>query len=154
MAKVAYTSDSTARKIYQDIYDNNPVLKVKRQRKKEKKLRRSVVIIVAIATLLLSLVMYRYAKITELNYQISSYTDQYDKLASENTALQAEEDGSTDLLAVEQKAVTFGMQYPESQQIVHISVPKENFVITEESEGVHVFRSIGNSICKLFDFLF
>ena len=154
MAKVYYSSGSNAEKLYSDIYENNPTLKIKKKRKKDRKLKAIVLVGVLVVAVLWAVIAHRNAQITELHYMISNYQKEYSSLEKENEALKVENEGNIDLAEVAKQAALYGLQNPGNNQKISISVPKEDFVETPTKKGDNIISKTSQGISNFFDFLF
>lgn len=129
-----YVYGSTARKLetpakpIYDVYEENKVLKEKKKARKNNKVRLKTVGYVMVIFSCCLLMMYRYALITELNYNISKLEKIYNEKVNENSRLKIAIEEDTDLDRIKQLAEEkLGMQKPDRYQIVYINVPKSDF---------------------------
>ncbi len=125
-----YVEGSLARQLEYDVYEENRILKAKKQYKSNRKIKlRMVMAILAVLTAGLA-VMYRYAVITKVSYDINQKQKQYDEIRNENSMLRVEIETRTDLTEVKEAAETrLGMQMPDKSQIVYIKVPRNDYTV-------------------------
>lgn len=156
-----YIQGNLAEKLEYNAYEENKVL---RQKKKARsgalpKVKTVAFMLVIFATCFL--IVYRYAVITELNFQISKAEKQYNEIRNENARLLVEIKKDTDLNTIQQIAETrLGMQKPDKSQIVYMNVPKNDYTVVAESyiqdkdtnEGV--FASLIDKIGRIASFLY
>ena len=154
MAKGYYSSGNNAEKLYSDIYENNPTLKIKKRQKKDRKSRTIVLMGVLIVAVLCGFVAHRNAQITELHYEISEIQKNYIGLQKENETLKAENEGNIDLTEISREATKYGLQIPGNNQKISISIPKEDFVEIPLKKDVGIFEKTVTGIGDFFDFLF
>lgn len=80
------------------------------------------------------LLMYRYALITDLSYKIGEMKKEYHTIKTENLNIKVKIENSLDLAKVREMAEgQYGMHKPQREQIVSISVPKSDFIKTNEN---------------------
>ncbi len=117
-----------------DIYEQNPVLKQKKEQKSHAKFKLKLVAYTMATFALFLAIMFRYAVITKINYDINKETKVYAKLRDENARLKVEIERMLDLREVKEIAqVRLGMQMPEDYQIIYVNVPKTDFTRITES---------------------
>jgi hypothetical protein len=87
-------------------------------------------------------VVFCYAKIIETKMSINALTREYQEIQTSNSLKSAQLARNYDLREVEQHALSaLGMVKPAQHQIVHISVPRQNYVVqnlavADESESI------------------
>lgn len=125
-----YIHGSAAKQLDYDVYEENKVLKAKKQYKNNRKAKFKLVISI-LAVLIVGLaVVYRFALITQMSYGINETEKQYDKLRNENSKIRVQVEQDTDLTNIRQLAETrLGMQMPDKSQIVYISVQKNDHTV-------------------------
>lgn len=110
-----------------------PVIREIQIKKANKSKKTGMVLRVAIVFSLAMLVIFRYARITELGYEYNKYNDAYEEAKAENDRLNVEIEKSINLAKVRQVAENeLNMSKPESYQIIPIEV--ERIDITETSK--------------------
>ncbi|MGE5615004.1 MAG: cell division protein FtsL [Bacillota bacterium] len=136
-----------ANEVY-DVYEENKVLREKKRYRSNRKAKlRFVMSIMAVFFAGLA-VMYRYAIITKISYDIGQKEKAYNELRNENAMLRVDIETETYLAEIKETAVTrLGMQMPDKSQIVYIKVPRKDYtvVIDETSEE----RENGSFLSKL-----
>lgn len=150
-----------AEKLEYDVYEENKVLRQKKRARSGalQKLKRVALILGVFAACFI--IVYRYAVITELNFNINASERQYNEIRNENARLLVEIKKDTDLNTVQRIAETkLGMQKPDKSQIVYMSVPKNDYTVvaasytkeTDANEGV--LASLADKIGRIFSFLY
>ena len=126
-----YVEGSAARKLEYDVYEENKVLKEKKRYKNNRKVKlKSVLVIITMLAAAL-VVMFRYAIITEISYEINQKEAKYYNLRNENAMLKVQIETETNLTDIKEIAETrLGMQTPDKSQIVYIKVPREDYTVT------------------------
>lgn len=148
-ADKSYVHGTAARKIEYNVYENNEVLKAKKKQRSYKKVKAKAVMWVLLLAAFGLVVIYRYAMITELNYNINKANKQYQELQNENIRLEAEIVKKLDLQKIREAAETrLGMQKPDEAQYVYVNVPKTDF--TKLAEG-NPAQNNETGISGLFD---
>ncbi len=155
-----YVHGSAARKLEYDVYEENRVLKAKKQYKSNRKVKlRMVLAILAVLSAGLA-VMCRYAIITKASYDINQKERIYDEIRNENSILKVQIETMTDLNEVKETAENrLGMQMPDKSQIVYIKVPRNDYTVmmasNTESDNDHGavlgFINKAAGLLKLFE---
>jgi Cell division protein FtsL. len=123
-----YVQGSTAEQISYDVYEENKVLKTKKKQKSYAVVKFKAVCCLLAVFAMGTLVMYRYATITKLNYTLTKQTKVYNDVAKENSILSIQIEQATDLQKVRSVAEsTLGMQKPDKRQINYVSISKGNY---------------------------
>jgi len=113
---------------------NIPVIREIQIKKANKSKKVGMVARVVIVFSLAMLVMFRYARITELGYEYNKYNELYQELKAENDRLSVEIEKSINLARVREVVEKeLDMKKPESYQIIPIEV--ERIDVTERSEN-------------------
>ena len=123
-----YVQGSTAEKITYDVYEENKVLKTKKNQKSYAVVKLKAVCCLIAVFAMGSLVMFRYATITKLNYSLTKQTKVYNDIVKENSVLNVQIEQAMDLQKVRSIAEnTLGMQKPDKRQINYVSIAKGNY---------------------------
>ncbi len=131
-----YVEGTVAKKIEYDVYEHNEVLKTKKIRKHNSRAKAKAILYIFLLFAMSSVVIYRYSKITELNYNLVKKVAEYNQLKEQNAFLKAKLDKDKNLLRIKQLAEErLGMQQPEKYQITYISVPKSDFSVALNASG-------------------
>jgi cell division protein FtsL len=81
------------------------------------------------------IVVYRFALITEMSYNINKSETMYNQLRNENALIRMQVEKNTDLNRIKELAETrLGMQKPDKSQIVYIRVPKNDYTVLMNSD--------------------
>lgn len=134
-ARQLQQENSEARQIQYDVYEQNSVLKAKKQYKNNRKVKLKLVLsILAVFVAALS-VMYRFALITQLSYNISQNEKIYSELRNENSILKVAVETQTDLTEIKEIAENrLGMQKPDKDQVVYIKVPRTDYTVVMNTQ--------------------
>lgn len=128
------------RQIQYDVYEENTVLKEKKRYKSNRKVKFRLVLSILFIFFAGLTVMYRFAVITQLSYDLNRMEQQYNTLRNENSILRVQVETNTDLGEIKEIAETrLGMQKPDKSQIVYIKVPRNDYTVvlntTEKAGG-------------------
>jgi cell division protein FtsL len=149
----SYISGTSARKLSYDVYEENTVLKAKRKQKSNNRAKFNLVLSIFVVFILVFLVIYRYALITELNYNINESLKSYSEIKNENSILKVDIEKDTDLSKMRQIAEDkLGMHKPDKFQVIYVSVPKSDYSIvskTYDSNNTNLFIMITDKLGKL-----
>jgi cell division protein FtsL len=149
----SYISGTSARKLSYDVYEENTVLKAKRKQKSNNRAKFNLVLSIFVVFILVSLVIYRYALITELNYNINESLKSYSEIKNENSILKVDIEKDTDLSKMRQIAEDkLGMHKPDKFQVIYVNVPKDDYSIvskTYDSNNTNLFVMITDKLGKL-----
>ena len=123
-----YVQGSTAEKITYDVYEENKVLKTKKNQKSYAVVKFKAVCCLIAVFAMGSLVMFRYATITKLNYSLAKQTKAYNDIVKDNSVLNVQIEQAMDLQKVRSIAEnTLGMQKPDKRQINYVAITKGNY---------------------------
>lgn len=141
-----------------DVYEENKLLKAKRQYKSNRKVKLKMVMAI-IAVLAAGLtVMWRYAIITQMSYEISQREADYNKLRNDNAMLRVKIETATDLTEVKEVAENkLGMRMPDKSQIVYVKIPRNDYTVLmetqdEASDEGSIFKAVLNKVQGLAGF--
>ncbi len=128
--------EQQSRKLEQyDVYEKNSVLKAKKQYKINRKVKLKLVLSILMVLVAALAVMYRFALITQLSYNINKNEAIYSDLRNENSILKVQVETQTDLTEIKEIAETrLGMQKPDKSQIVYIKVPRNDYTVVMKSQ--------------------
>ncbi len=143
----SYIDGSTAKKLVYDVYEDNQVLKAKKQYKDNRKQKARFILTLIIILAAALLVMFRFAMITQMSYNISNSQKDYEDIRNKNALLRLQIEKETDLDNLRLLAETrLGMQDPDKSQIVYISVPRNDYTIVmdtgkeDAASGISLFK--------------
>lgn len=123
-----YIDGSAARKLEYNVYEENKVLKAKKKQRSYALAKFKTILMVLVLFAGCFLIIFRYALLTELNYNLEKATKQYNTIKSENDRLKVDINKEMDLDKIKEIAVTrLGMQKPDKYQIVYVNVQKNDF---------------------------
>lgn len=143
----SYISGNTAKVFEYDVYEQNTVLKAKKQYKNNRKVKSRVVLSILFVFIAGLFVTYRFALITELSYNINECEKQYSKLRNENSLIKLSMEKNTDLAKIRELAeLRLGMQKPDKSQLVYINVEKCDYSVIYDTYGK---QDVKNGILNL-----
>lgn len=146
-----YINGSTARKLEYNVYEENEVLKAKKQYKNNRKAKARFVISVLVVLVAGLVVMYRFALITQMNYNIYKNEKLYYDIRNENMLMRAQVEKDTDLAGIKEIAETrLAMQKPDKSQVVYIKVPRNDYTVVMNVQE-KVEQLDGNTFSLLID---
>ena len=157
----SYIQGSAARQLQYDVYEENTVLKAKKRYKSYRKVKFKLVLSILAVLFAGLIVMYRFAAITQLSYNINQKEKIYSELRNENSMLKVQVETETDLADIKETAETrLGMQIPDKSQIVYIRVPRNDYTVVMNAQEVsseadyNIVNTIVNKVAglvKLFE---
>lgn len=153
-----YIHGAAARKLEYDVYEENRVLKEKKQYKNNRKAKFNLVVSI-LAVLLVGLaVVYRFALITDMSYKIIQSEKDYYDLKNENSMIRLKVEQDTDLANIKLLAETkLSMQKPDKSQIVYINVEKKDHTVVinakdeEAQTDANIFTAFISKVAGLFN---
>lgn len=147
-----YVYGTAAEKLEYNVYEENKVLKAKKQAKSNNKIKLKAVCFVLVIFASCLVLMYRYALITELNYNISKLEKEYNEIRNQNSRLKLAIEKDMDLNKVREIAEKrLGMQKPDRYQMVYINVPKNDCTKVAESYKHSKDKANNNMFAVLLD---
>ena len=156
-----YVHGTAAKKLEYDVYEENKVLKTKRNNRRNNKIKLNTVALLLMVFAVGCMVMLRYTQITELNYKIDKKEKEYAELKNENRRIEVQIGNELDLRKVKEIAEgKLGMQKPDKYQITYVKVPKKDFTIVseaakyEEAKNSNVLTSFMSEVGKVTQLLY
>lgn len=152
--------DSAARQIEYDVYEENRVLKAKKRYKSSRKVKLKMVVAIMAVLLAGLTVMWRYAIITKISYEINQRESDFNKLRNENAIMRVQIETTTNLTEVKEVAENkLGMQMPSKSQIVYVRIPRNDYTVlvetqdetTDDSSVFKVVLNKAQGLAKLFE---
>lgn len=138
-----YIIGTAARKIEYDVYEENKVLNAKKKQRNNK-VKRKVIFCLLFVFAMGSLAMYRYSRITEMNYEIDRQLKAYEEIKNENIRIKVEIENSIDIQKIKEFAEKeLGMHKPDKHQIVYVKVPQSDFTIVSEAAKQEEMKNAG-----------
>lgn len=129
-----YIYGSAAPKIDYNVYEENKVLKAKKQYRSNLALKLKVINISLIVFAACFFLIYRFALISQMNYDTIKAEKELKALTNDNSRLMVQIENSQDLEKVKQIASTkLGMKNPDKMQIVYYKVPKYDVTIVSQN---------------------
>lgn len=152
--KLDYDVDgSAARKVRYDVYEENKVLKAKKQYKRNRIAKLKLVLSILAVFAAGLLIMYRFALITQISYSINESEKQYNELRNKNSLIRMQVERDTDLTNIKEAAITrLGMHEPDKSQKVYVRVPKNDYTVVlntpEKADGIegNVFTAVMDKV--------
>lgn len=124
---------NAARKIEYDVYKENVVLKQKRKFRTHGRITARVLAVVFLVFMMGFTIMYRYALLTEMNYDIEQLNRKYTEMKNDNSMLKVKIGEQTVLEKVGEVAGNkLGMTVPVNSQMVQVRVPGEDYTKVSE----------------------
>lgn len=156
-----YVYGSVAENIKNDTYDpyeENAVLKSKKTARSNAKIKTKIIFNIFIIFGMCAIIMFRYAQISQLNYDSNKLSKQYVTMQNENSRISIEIEKAMDLNGIREVAEThLSMHKPDKSQIVYVNVPKEDVTILaskEQSKVLVMFKNVENSIKKFLNIFY
>lgn len=153
-----YVYGSVAEKIENQVYDpyeENAVLKSKKIARNNKKIKAKITFSILIVFSLCSLSMFKYAQISQLNYENNKLDKQYTDIQNNNQLLSIEIQNAKSLKNIREVAENnLHMHKPNKSQIVYVEVPKEDVTVTankEQSKIVAIIKDAEDSFKHLLN---
>ncbi len=133
--KIDYVHGSLAEKIKYDPYENNAILKSKKIARDNSRLKVRIILNIFLVFAMFIVVMFRYAQISQLNYESNILKSQYTQIQNENQLLGIDIQNAMDLKNIRQIAETkLDMHKPAKSQIVYVNLSKKDVTITANKE--------------------
>ncbi len=145
---------SAANREYYDPYEQNAVLKSKKLARNNARLKKRIMVNMFLVFGMCAVIMFRYAQISQMNYDNNNLSKQYSALQNENAQLTLDIEKARSLQSIREIAENrLNMHSPEKSQIVYISVPKQDVTILaakQEGKLLEMVRDIGGGLKKFF----
>jgi cell division protein FtsL len=126
-----YEYGSTAQNIQYDAYNENTTLKNKRKRMSYRKIKTKMFVMTLMFFSCGMMIMYRYALITDMNYQIEDARAKHNRMENDNLMIRMKIQSELDLSKLREVAESrLGMREPRGDQIVKINVAREDYIET------------------------
>ncbi|MDF2987187.1 MAG: cell division protein FtsL [Eubacterium sp.] len=142
---------------YYDPYEENAVLKSKKVARNNAKLKKRIVVHIFLIFGMCAIIMFRYAQISQMNYDNNQLSKEYVTLQNENARQSIEILNAMDLNKIRDVAEKrLNMHKPEKSQIVYINVPKQDVTLLaakEESKVTVVVKYMETNIKKFLNIL-
>lgn len=127
--KFNYQYGSTAKKLEYDVYEENDFLRNKRKKFKYTQIKTKLFLLTLLLFACGMIVMYRYALITEINYDIQDSRAMYERIQNDNLVTRMNIHSRLDLSNVRDTAENYlRMHEPRREQIVMINVPRDDYI--------------------------
>lgn len=128
-----YVYGTAAEKLQYNIYEENKVLKEKKRYRSNNRVKLKVIGTCLLIFSACFLLIFRYAVITKLNYDVSKAEKAYNVLRNDNSRLKVQIEEELDLTQLKTLAVErLGMKEPDKMQIVYLKVPKYDVTVVSE----------------------
>jgi len=159
--KNKYVYGAIAENIENDIYDpyeENVVLKSKKVARSNTKVKSKILFNIFIIFGMCAIIMFRYAQISQLNYDTNKLSKEYVAMQNENDLIVFEIDKAMGLESIREIAENnLNMHKPDKSQIVYVNVPMEDVTILaskEQSKVLVMFKYIENNIKKFINMFY
>lgn len=134
--EINYVYGSAAPKIEYDVYEENKVLKAKKKQRANNKIKVKLVFTILTVFAAFLCIIYMYAQITEVNYELNKKNKEYNEVRNANIQLKLDIQKSMDLNRIKEIALTrLDMQKPDTYQIVYVKVPKKDVMKVAAIDG-------------------
>lgn len=150
-----YVQGNLAHKLEYDVYEENQVLRAKKKQKNNNRAKSKLIFGIFVVFCFVFLIIYRYALITELSYNLDKSIRTYNEIKNENSILKVDIEKDTDLSKIRQVAEEkLGMHKPDKFQVIKVNVPKSDYSIVSskyENSGINanLFGTITDKLGKL-----
>ena len=155
-----YINGTAARKLEYDVYEQNKVLKAKKQYKNNRSAKFKLVLSILTVFTAGLLIVYRFALITQISYNINESEKAYNVIRNENSLIRMQVERDTDLTRIKETAETrLGMQKPDKSQIVYVRVPKNDYTVVlnspDQTDGIegNVFTGILDKVAGFINLI-
>lgn len=155
-----YVQGSVVRKPDYDVYEENKVLKAKKQYKNNRKAKFKLVMSILTVMIAGLAVVFRFALIMQMSYSINETEKRYNNLRNDNSRIRVQVEQDTDLNSIKHLAETkLDMQMPDKSQLVYIQVEKTdhtvvmNTVDEEAKDNANIFAAFISKFAGLFNLL-
>ena len=159
--KNKYIHGSVAENINNDIYDpyeENAVLKSKKVARSNSKVKTKIIFNIFIIFSMCAIIMFRYAQISQLNYETNKISKEYVAMQNENELITFDIDKAMGLESIREIAENnLSMHKPDKSQIVYVNVPREDVTILASKEPSIVLlmvKNVENSIKKFLNMFY
>ncbi len=150
--------DSYASDAAYDPYEENAVLKSKKKARNNAKLKTKILLNIFLVFGMCAIIMFRYAQISQINYDSNKLNSEYTALQNENARISIEIEKAMDLNSIRETAeAKLKMHKPTKSQIVYVSVPKEDVTILatkQQSKVLSMAKELGNSFKKVLEIFY
>lgn len=126
----SYVNGSAARKLDYDVYEQNKVLRAKKQFKENRAAKFKFLLSILAVFVAGLLIVYRFALITQMSYNINKSEKMYNEIRNENSLIHMQVERDTDLNRIKELAENrLDMQKPDKSQIVYVRVPRNDYTV-------------------------
>ncbi len=141
-----------------DPYEENAVLKSKKIARSNTKLKTKIIFYILIIFGMCTFTMFRYAQISQLNYESNELNKQYVAIQKDNELLSIEIENARSLNNIREVAENkLQMHKPSKSQIIYVNIPKEDVTLVasnEPSKAITMFKNAGDSIIKFLNIFY
>lgn len=157
-----YIYGSTAEKLQYDVYEENTVLRKKKVQRSNNKEKIKMILTTVVLFCMCFVVMYRYAIITEMNYNVYKQNQKYNDIKNENSNLKVQIEKELNLNNIKEIAEKeLGMQKPDRYQKSYVKVPKydytrvaEDYKNGEKSTKDNIFIAVAEKVSQLSSLMY
>lgn len=156
----SYINGSTARKLEYNVYEQNKVLKAKKQYKNNRSAKLKLILSILAVFAVGLLIVYRFALITQMSYNINKSEKIYNSIRNENSLIRIQVEKNTDLTGIKETAETrLDMHKPDKSQIVYVRVPKNDYTVVlnspDQTDGIegNVFTGILDKVAGFINLI-
>ncbi len=153
---------TSAKKLEYDVYSRNKILKQKKKSRQNKKLKVKAFLFLTIAFVMVFSLIYRYALMTVMNYEINTLDHTYNDMKNENHALEIDIENMTNLAEIKDKAKKLGFVEPTKQRTVYVALQNEDRTLVsheymEKSDthsGTNMYAILKDKVIGFIKFLY
>jgi cell division protein FtsL len=129
-----YMYGSAAPKIDYNVYEENKVLKAKKLYRTNVAMKLKVINISLLVFAACFVLIYRYALISQMNYDVIKAEKELKALTNDNSRIMVQIEKAQDLEKIKQIASTeLGMKKPDKMQTVYYKVPKYDVTVVPQN---------------------
>lgn len=156
-----YVYGSVAENINNDIYDpyeENAVLKSKKLARSNAKLKTKIIFSILIIFSMCAVTMFRFAQISQLNYENNKLSKQFVAIQNENELLSIKIGNAKSLNNIREVAENnLRMHKPNKNQIIYVTVPKEDVTMIatkQQPKAMIMVQKVGSGIEKILSMFY
>lgn len=145
----SYIYGNTARKLDYDEFnkENDVHSRPVRKRRTHKKAKIKAIFTIIFAFVLCMTIMYRYASIVQMNYEVNKMEKAYNDIRNDNSRLTVEVEKQIDLSRVREIAQTkLNMMQPDKSQVTYVEIPRSDYTIVADGYKYKGKAGAGNNM--------
>lgn len=143
---------------YYDPYEQNALLRSKKVARNNAKIKAKIVVYIFLIFGMCAIIMFRYAQISQIGYDSDKIKKDYIAIQQENARIELEIEKAMDLDSIREIAESsLRMHKPDKNQIVYVTVPRQDKTILatkEQSKVLGLVGNVGGSLKKLLNMFY